>query len=54
MERFVQLTILLDNDRGETPLPPEVTSEVVDALAKLLNQIREAEEAKEDEHDQRS
>ena len=54
MERFIQLTILVDDDKGETPLPREVASEVVDALAILLNQVREAEESKEGKHDKQS
>ncbi len=54
MERIVQLTIPIDDAEGETPLPREAASEIVPSLASLLNQVREAEESKEREHDQRS
>jgi hypothetical protein len=55
MARLVQLTIFLGDEEGRrVPLPRGVASEVVDALADLLSQVREAEEAEEGEHDQRS
>jgi hypothetical protein len=47
MQRLLQLVLPLEPRGQENQLPPEVEGEVVEAMALILLQILEAEEAQE-------
>jgi hypothetical protein len=47
MQRLLQLSLPLEPRGQENQLPPEVEEEVVKAMALILLQILEAEEAQE-------